>query len=219
VSRRGPVRPGRRFRDLPWRSVEYAALDFEATGLDFARDRVISFGVVPISRGRIEVGEAAYQLVDPGDRPPSPESITVHGIRPVDLREAPSLKTARTNLARALDRRFLIAWYAGVEAAFLSSWFGGDTRRWKRTTIDVRDMLLASEGSSVRGLSLSMAAERFGIPVADPHHALDDALVTAQLFLVLAHRMGERDGVRTIGDLLRADPGDRPTLRRPSAPF
>lgn len=219
MSGRGPVRPARRLRGLPWRSAEYASLDFEATGLDFARDRVISFGAVPIRKGRIEVGEAVYQLVDPGDRPPSAESITVHGIRPVDLREAPSLEAARTNLARALDRRFLIAWYAGVEAAFLSSWFGGGPRRWQRSTIDVRDLMLALEGPSVGRLSLSVAAERFGVPVADPHHALDDALVTAQLFLVLANRLVERGGVRIVGDLLAIDPAARAALRRPSAPF
>ena len=36
---------------------------------------------------------------------------------------------------------------------------------------------------------LSSAAERHGVPVASPHHALDDALVTAQLLLVVAARL------------------------------
>ena len=40
--------------------------------------------------------------------------------------------------------------------------------------------------------SLSATAERYGVPVASPHEALDDALVTAQLFLVLATKLEER---------------------------
>jgi DNA polymerase III epsilon subunit-like protein len=40
-----------------------------------------------------------------------------------------------------------------------------------------------------RGYALTRTAERFGVPVADPHDALDDALVTAQLFLVLVRKM------------------------------
>jgi DNA polymerase III epsilon subunit-like protein len=41
------------------------------------------------------------------------------------------------------------------------------------------------------------------VPVVDAHHALDDALVTAQLFLVLATKRGG-DGAARVADLLRA---------------
>jgi DNA polymerase-3 subunit epsilon len=50
-------------------------------------------------------------------------------------------------------------------------------------------------------VSLSAAAGRYAVPVASPHDALDDALVTAQLFLVLADRLAER-GRRRVRDLL-----------------
>jgi hypothetical protein len=40
------------------------------------------------------------------------------------------------------------------------------------------------------------------VPVANPHEALDDAMVTAQLFLVLADRLGER-GFGTARSFLR----------------
>jgi DNA polymerase-3 subunit epsilon len=48
-------------------------------------------------------------------------------------------------------------------------------------------------------LTLSQAAERFGVPVASAHNALDDALVTAQLFLVVAAKLPKRvDSVRDL---------------------
>jgi DNA polymerase-3 subunit epsilon len=196
--------------------VRWAALDFEATGLDFSRDQIISFGVVPIAGRRIEVGEATYQLVDPGDVPPSPESITVHGLRPVDLQGAPTLEAAKEALGRALGGRFLVTWWAGVEAAFLAKLFGGRPDAWRKRMVDVRRLVLELEGEGAATLTLSDAAERFGVPVASPHHALDDALVTAQLFLVTASRLAAT-GKRTVRALMDAGPAP-PVLRRPRAP-
>lgn len=214
-----PERPHRRSRAVRWQSSEYVSLDFEATGLDFERDRIISFGAVPIRGRRVELGEARYQLVDPGDRPPSPRSITVHGIRPIDLVDAPSQEAARGSLSEALRRRYVVAWHAGVEIGFLSKLFGIKPRRWARSTIDVRDLLLVLEGEGAAMLTLTQAATRCGIPVADPHHALDDAVVTAQLFLVVVARLVRRDALRTVGDLLEARLPQAPVLRRPRAPL
>jgi DNA polymerase III epsilon subunit-like protein len=39
--------------------------------------------------------------------------------------------------------------------------------------------------------ALAAAAKRYGVPMERPHHALDDALTTAQLFLVLATRLSK----------------------------
>ena len=100
------------------------SLDFEATGLDFAKDTIVSFGTVPIRHGRVDLGDAGYGLVDPGHVTVSPESVTVHGLRPVDLRGAPDLDAARGALGAAIGGRFLITWAAGVEAGFLDRMFG-----------------------------------------------------------------------------------------------
>jgi len=194
-----PSAPDRSLRRRPWKEAEFASLDFETTGLDLERDHVVSFGVVPIRGGRIVVGEAVHQLVEPM-APPSRLSVAVHGIRPLDLANAPPLEQVSEALGGALDRRYLLVWYADVELAFLRRIFGGSARAWSRRTVDVRSLALLAEGGGENGLGLGSCAERYGVPVASPHEALDDALVTAQLFLVLAHRLG----LRTVADLLRA---------------
>ncbi len=172
--------------------MEFAALDFETTGLDRQRDAIVSFGVVPVRDGRVIAGESVHQLVVP-EIPSSPESMKVHRILPRDLALAPSLEVARELLRRALEGRFLLAWYAQVEIAFLERVFGGRRRSWVRRTVDARRLAIELEGHDpdVRQ-SLSSAAERYGVPVAAPHEALDDALVTAQLFLVLASKLEAR---------------------------
>ncbi len=198
--------PPRRARGSEWPSATFAALDFETTGLDFETDQVVSFGVVPIRGGRVIVGESVHQLVNPSV-PPSPRSQTIHELRPQDLATAPPIGQARETLRLALEGRFLLAWFADVEIHFLEEVFGGGSRTWRRRTIDVRDLAIAAAGAPASdreypGYGLSATAGLFGVPVANPHDALDDALVTAQLFLVLAGKTGAgpRPPVR---DLLR----------------
>jgi len=178
-----------------------ASLDFETTGLDYGRDAVVSFGVVPVRAGRVVVAEAIHQLVVP-EVPSSATSMKIHRILPQDLVDAPPLQVARSRLSDALEGRFLLAWYADVEIAFLQRIFGGREGIWRRRTVDARKLAVEIEGASpdVR-YSLTSVAERYGVPVADPHEALDDALVTAQLFLVLASRL-ELAGRGSIRSLL-----------------
>jgi DNA polymerase-3 subunit epsilon len=191
---------------VPWREARFAALDFETTGLDLRRDAVVSFGVVPIDRGRVAMRGAVHQLIEP-HVPPSPRSQQIHELRPQDLAGSPRIDEARSTLADALEGRFVLAWFASVELHFLSAVFGGRVRPWRRRMIDVRTLAIVAEGAphgqlDHPGFPLGGTAHRYGVPVANPHEALDDALVTAQLFLVLASRL--RDGVPTVRELLRA---------------
>jgi DNA polymerase-3 subunit epsilon len=157
--------------------------------------------------------------VDPGDRINEHGAVAVHGIRPFDLAGAPSQEVAKAVLSDALDRRILVAWHADVEAGYLAGLFGVPSRSWLRRTVDVRDLLIELEGEQVARLSLAESAVRRGVPVSDPHHALDDAVVTAQLLLIVATALERRDGPRSVGDLLDTRPVLPPVLRRPRAPI
>jgi DNA polymerase-3 subunit epsilon len=183
------------------------ALDFETTGLDLDRDEVISFGLIPILGGRIDLSGQLYQEVAPGVEP-SRSSIPIHHLRAQDLATAPAMQEVADAFRGALSGRFILAWAAEVEIAFLRKVFGGGRRAWRRRTIDVRTLIMAVErplGDAVRGpgyYALSAAATRFGVPVEQTHHALDDAFMTAELFLVAANALEAR-GRGSIRDLLR----------------
>jgi DNA polymerase-3 subunit epsilon len=135
-------------------------------------------------------------------------SIVVHGLRPLDLQGAPTLSQVLSDLHASLEGRWLLAWSAEVEAGFLSRAFGGSGRWWRRRIVDV--LLLAQVADRLEGrvarpgdYNLTTAAARFGTPVHAPHHALDDALSTAQVFLVLATKLSTR-GYGTPARLLKA---------------
>jgi DNA polymerase III subunit epsilon len=200
-----PAAPSGRTRGLAWRDARYVALDFETTGLD-RTDTIVSFGAVPVQDGRIRMSGAVGQLVEP-HVPPSPRSQTIHELRPQDLAGAPPLAEAGGVLADALADRFLLVWFAPVEMSFLRGIFGGRARTWRRRTIDVRSLAIAADGAppaarNEPGYALSGTARRHRVPVDNPHDALDDALVTAQLFLVLATKLPQLDRP-TVRDLLR----------------
>jgi DNA polymerase-3 subunit epsilon len=199
--------PARRLRRRPWNEAEFASLDFETTGLDPDRDAVVSFGIVPVRRGRVILAESEYREIEP-EAPLTARSIVVHGLRPLDLQGAPTLSQVLSDLHACLERRYLLAWSADVEAGFLSRAFGGSGRWWRRRIVDV--LLLAQVADRLEGraarpgdYNLTTAADRFGTPVHAPHHALDDALTTAQLFLVLATKLSTR-GFGTPARLLKA---------------
>ncbi len=199
---RPPARPPRALRRAQWRDAPFVALDFETTGLDYGRDAVVSFGLVPVRAGRVVVGEGLHEFVAPAV-PSSSASMRIHQILPRDLELAQSPDDARRTLRAALDRRFLLTWYADVELAFLQKTFGGRAGAWRRRTVDVLRLAMEVERAEpgVR-FGLSATAEHYGVPVSSPHEAFDDALVTAQLFLVLASRLQER-GFGSVRSYLR----------------
>jgi DNA polymerase-3 subunit epsilon len=203
-----PARPSRWFLHQPWGRAPLVALDFETTGLDLRRDAVISFGAVPIAAGRIELGNALYREVHP-DVPPSAVSIAVHHLRPIDLRDAPTMAEARNELRAVLDRRYIVTWVAQVEASFLATVFGGGSLSWLHRTIDAYRMVraldhLTGDGPASGVGTLEETAERFGVPVEDAHHALDDAVMTAELFLVVATKLAAARGDVRLKSLRRA---------------
>jgi DNA polymerase-3 subunit epsilon len=204
LGRKRPRAPQVRGSD-PWREAAYVSLDFETTGLH-KDDHVISYGVVPIDRGRILLGESRHELIRP-PKPPSPRSQTVHLLRPTDLADAAPMTVAAVPFRAELDARVVLAWFAQVEISFLRGIYGGSERWWRRRVIDVRDLAIAvdeapAKARSERGYGLTQTAERYGVPVASPHDALDDALVTAQLFLVLVGKL-PATASPTVADLLR----------------
>src|SRR5689334_2755012 len=105
-----------------WRNCSFLVVDVETTGLDLARDSIVSYGAVPVTSGRVIAAQAVYGLCRP-DQPLSPASIQIHTLRDVDLQDAPPQRTAMETLSGLLNGRVLVAHTAWVEEAFLSRGF------------------------------------------------------------------------------------------------
>jgi DNA polymerase-3 subunit epsilon len=213
-------------RRRTWRDVELVALDFETTGLDFRRAAVVSFGLVPVIGGRIDLAGLVYREVAPS-APPSHSSIAVHHLRPQDLAQAQPLAEVTEDLETAIEGRHLLTWMAEVETTLLARIFGRSPRQWARRTIDVwRLSLIAydalADRAAPRSHGLAATAVAYGVPREEAHNALNDALMTAELFLVLASKLAPL-GYGEVRRLVRATrvrrrPFELASIRRRPAP-
>ncbi len=189
----------------PWRHASFCVIDLELSGLDASRDEIISFAAVPIEAGRVIASGAVYGLCRP-TRPLPETSILVHGIRTIDLVDAPPLDEAIQPLVAAMTGRVAVAHSAWVEESFLRQPFARQGVRLRKPLLDTSELgrLLAHERREPPASdSLEVLATSLRLPVHRPHHALGDALTTAQVFITLATHL-DQVAPETVRSLARA---------------
>jgi DNA polymerase-3 subunit epsilon len=188
--------------DLPWRKVEFLAIDIEATGLDPDHDEILSIGYVPVIDGRVKLADAGYHLVRPR-RPVPEETAVIHGILDGHLEGAPSLREVMPQVLAAMAGRVPIAHHARLERFFLSR----ACRQLYGNPLDVPfvDTMVLERRAFGRSnreikqgdLRLARIRERYGLPRYRAHNALVDAIATAELLLAQASGMeGGKKAVR-----------------------
>jgi DNA polymerase-3 subunit epsilon len=190
------------FRKSPaWNEVNYWALDLETSGLD-PSDQILSVGMVPIRNGVIEFGAHYYSLV----RPVQPGALSVEGIKahhilPGELEAAPPLPDVLEEIQRRIGQDVLLLHFGSVDMGFLQQSFKALGRPWIKPVVVDTVVLLARLGERRRRLEphakpfptgLAAARAIFGLPGHLEHHALWDALATAELFLILRNHLGAK---------------------------
>ena len=180
--------------DTPLEEVQLVAVDIETTGLDAQRHAIVSIGLVPFTLGRIRADQAWYQVVRPyGDL--IPESVTFHHITHSDIHQAPRFADIIEPLLSRLSGKVVVAHYRNIERTFMDAAVKHalgeslqfpmiDTMQieadlYPRRQPGVLSRLLGKQPLSIR---LADSRTRYGLPLYQAHHALTDALGTAELF-------------------------------------
>lgn len=174
----------------PVDEVTYAVLDFETTGLDLQHDHILSMGMVEIQGLGVCLDSAWHTLVSTDRKLPEDTTI-IHGITDDAAGQGDAIEHAMAALLSRLAGKVLIAHYATIELGLLSracqSLYGQeflmpviDTQRLAHRQLS-RERALIKEGD----LRLFNLRRRYHLPEYPPHHALYDALATAELFLAL----------------------------------
>lgn len=202
------IRVGRRrgIARRRWAEVDCWALDLEMSGLDPAAGRILAVGMVPLRDRVIRVGEGFASLVR-ADGPLDMSGVAAHHLLPDQLAAAPSLDEVVEEIDRRLDGTVLVVHAAEIDLPFLRRAYRDAGRSWPDPpVIDTLRLLRRHERHrlavepvemAIPGV-LGAARARFGLPSHDQHDAFADAVATAELLLVLAHRLG----ARSLGDLL-----------------
>jgi DNA polymerase III subunit epsilon len=189
----------------PWREARWCAIDLELTGLDPRRHEIVALGAVPVDEGRVVLGGARYTLVRP-THAPKHDAVLIHKLRLADLLDAPPIDYAVDLLLETLAGRLAVFHTAAVERAFLGPLL--DARRLRLppaadTEALGRVWLRERDGRAPAGLALGRLSGMLGFPAEPPHHALGDALTTAQAFVALASHL-DRASPQTVASLVHA---------------
>lgn len=179
------------------------AIDLETTGLDPDRHAIVSIGLVPFTIDRIVCRHARYWAVRPR-RNLEGKSVTIHRITHDQLENAPDFSGVMAELLAMITGRVGVVHYRAIERNFLDGAFRErigeglqfpliDTmelearaHRWRSP-----GLLAYLLGRRLVSLRLAECRRRYNLPPYSPHHALTDALATAELFQAqVAHRFG-----------------------------
>lgn len=189
----------------PLNEVPFVALDFETTGLNPQEHSIVSVGMVPFTLARIRCRNASHFIVKPRQTLLS-ESVTIHGITHSDVRSAPDLDDMLNAFLPKLAKQLVVVHYRHIERDFLN--IALLARIQEQLFFPVIDTMMLEEQilrkqrsviSSLLGrrstlsLRLPDIRERYGLPRYHLHHAMTDALATAELLQAqIAHHFDEK---------------------------
>lgn len=169
-------------------------LDLETSGLNMRRDLVLSIGAVVIRDGAIDLGEQfEVTLLRPVQ--PVSESVLIHGIAPSALAAGCAPAEALLDFMEFLGPSPLLAFHAGFDQRMLARALKQTLGyRLQHRFLDVAEIApMLFPDSKPRNGGLDDWTGHFGLQVHQRHHASADALVTAELALILfshARRQG-----------------------------
>ncbi len=179
--------------DTPLSDVPFVALDFETTGLDADSDEIISIGLVPFDLNRIRLRDARHWLLKPR-RGMKDESIVIHGITHTELNDAPDLNRILGQVLEAIAGRIVVVHYRYIEREFLDAALKRRLRegisfpvvdtmalealQYRQGVANTFKRLLGKKQESIR---LGDSRNRYSLPHYGQHHALTDAIATAEL--------------------------------------
>ena len=189
------VTPSTPLADLP-----IFVFDLETTGLDVARDAIVSVGGVRMAGGTIYQGRTIDHLVNP-DRPIPPRSTAIHGITDEMVAVAPRFAQLWPEIEAHLEATVLVGHNVGFDIAHLRRSTQEAGIAWDPPPYLCTYLLAGALQPRLPGLELESLAAEFGITARGRHTALGDSLVTAELFARLLPVL-EDHGVRTLGDAM-----------------
>jgi DNA polymerase-3 subunit epsilon len=203
------------------RDASFVVIDTELTGLNERKDSIVSLGAVRMQGGRIFLGDPFYRLVRPRTAL-TRESVIIHGIMPSEVAGEMEISSVLAEFMDFCGDAVLIGHYIGIDLAFidreLKQMLGC---RLAVPAVDIAELYVWMHGRNLLQRcikeppgqpDLYTLADCLDIAIAESHHAMVDAFITAQVFQRFLPLL-QQEGIATVGDLVRiGDPhggGDR----------
>lgn len=180
--------------------LDAVVFDLETTGFyPNNGDEIISFGAVVVQGGKVKEDLTFHSLVNPKRKIPK-TVVDLTGITNEMAETAPDLIETLHRFFDFVGRRILIAHASGHDKQFLNA------ALWKTSKVNLNhrvvDTLMVEKWLEPARASYALddLLESYGVTVGVRHHALEDALMTARLWVSMLDRILQRNIV-TLGDL------------------
>lgn len=168
---------------------EYVCLDCETSGLNPKKDEILSIGAVHIKENKILMRKTFNIFLKPSKNI-NPESIKIHHIRPIDLKNGINPQDAIYQLLEFIGSRPIVGYYIKFDVAIISKYtkeFIGI--KLPNETIEVSSLYYKirkrSTGYEFIDLRFDTILKNLNIPTLGKHDALNDAIMTSMMFLKL----------------------------------
>jgi DNA polymerase-3 subunit epsilon len=209
--------------DIPINEANYIVFDTELTGLKLKKNSIVSIGAVKMDGSRINLGDFFYRIVEPKTELTG-KSVVIHGITPSEASESPRIDVLLPEFLDFCGDSILVGHVVSIDLDFINK----EMKRVYGSTIPnravdtftiygwirrIEEKTCAYHGGTPGNADLFTLAEKYNIPVASAHNALNDAFVTAQLFQRFLSLLPAL-GVRSVHDLLKIGGGRVPHENR-----
>jgi DNA polymerase-3 subunit epsilon len=173
---------------------EYVAFDTETTGLNPEKDDILSIGAVKIKDNRILLNERFYLIVKP-EKELKEETIKIHGLRKKDVENGIPIKEAIEQFLHFIGSRPLVGYYIDFDVAMVNKY----TKKIIGTSIPNKkievsglyyDYKIGKIPQGFVDLRFDSIIKDLKIPSFGKHDSLNDAIMTALIFIKLKATTG-----------------------------
>ena len=168
---------------------EVVVFDCETTGLNPKVDDIISIGAVKVKGNKILTDQAIHIYIKQ-ENEINHKSITIHQIRNCDLEDAIPLNEAIEKFLYYIGNRALVGYYLEFDVAMIDKYIKpmfGITLPNKKEEVSAiyYDKKIATIPQGHIDLRFDTILEDLALPKLQAHDALNDAVMTAMMYLKL----------------------------------
>jgi DNA polymerase-3 subunit epsilon len=187
----------------PFDHIPILAVDFETTGLDAVKDKLLSVGCVELSHNQIKLASSYHQIISSKGQL-NAENVSIHQITDDQKDQGQPLALVVETLLKMLAGKVMLVHFARIEKLFLRQacleLYGMapplpiiDTLAIAKRRLDKKD--IAYDPAELR---LSALRTQYELPEHYAHNALNDAIATAELLLAQVTECGDNPALQQL---------------------
>ena len=187
--------------------IEFLVLDFETTGLNPSKEKIISMGYTVIKDLHLLAASSGHLLINP-KQSLTEENVSIHQLTDDDLRQGVGLKYAMEQLFIEMRNRVVIVHFDNIEKKFINCacqklYQINHLPIMMIDTLKIENRKMMNTQGYIRPDSLRLFSlrKRYNLPRYKAHNAMQDAISTAELFLAQVSHMGDSNSI-VLDDLI-----------------